>query len=189
LFFSDLFFSFLSLSFFVLVLPLTTTTIEEEKNLLSQDTGELRIRSDSTTGIFKKWNDRLGHFPWHELVDDLAARLGQSDPRALRLGHCFEGLEQDESGVRVTCLDAATGERATVCAAVAVGCDGNQSAVRSALLGDGAPHYAGLGVWRGQCGKPAGWDEVRGRGERGGGKERKREREREVEKTREEKKN
>ena len=48
-------------------------------------------------------------------------------------------------------------------AAVAVGCDGNQSAVRAALLGDGAPHYAGLGVWRGQCDKPAGWDEKYGK--------------------------
>ena len=124
------------------------------------DSGELRIEVASTCGIFKKWNDRLGHFPWHELVDDLAARLR---PGVLRLGHCFEALEQDAGGVRVTCLDAATGARTTVSAAVAVGCDGNQSAVRAALLGDGAPHYAGLGVWRGQCDKPAGWDEKYGK--------------------------
>ena len=123
-------------------------------------TGELRIRADSTSGIFKKWNDRLGHFPWHELVDDLAARLR---PGVLRLGHCFESLEQDGERVRVTCLDGATGERVTVSSAVAVGCDGNQSAVRAALLGDGPPHYAGLGVWRGQCAKPAGWDEKYGK--------------------------
>jgi len=123
-------------------------------------TGELRIRADSTSGIFKKWNDRLGHFPWHELVDDLAARLR---PGVLRLGHCFESLEQDGQRVRVTCLDGATGERVTVSSAVAVGCDGNQSAVRAALLGDGPPHYAGLGVWRGQCAKPAGWDEKYGK--------------------------
>ena len=124
------------------------------------DTEELRIEAESTCGIFKKWNDRLGHFPWHELVDELAARLR---PGVLRLGHCFESLEQDESGVRVTCLDAATGEKTTVSAAVAVGCDGNQSSVRAALLRDGAPHYAGLGVWRGQCQKPEGWDEKYGR--------------------------
>lgn len=124
------------------------------------DTGELRIEAASTCGIFKKWNDRLGHFPWHELVDELAARLR---PGVLRLGHCFEAIEQDDGGVRVTCLDASTGAKTTVSASVAVGCDGNQSAVRAALLRDGAPHYAGLGVWRGQCDKPGDWDEKYGK--------------------------
>lgn len=119
------------------------------------DTGELRIRADSTTGIFKQWNDRLGHFPWHELVDELAVRLR---PGVLRLGHCFDSFEQDESGVRVTCRDAESGGKVTFSAAIAVGCDGNQSAVRAGLLKDGPPHYAGLGVWRGQCDKPGDWD-------------------------------
>ena len=96
------------------------------------DTGELRIRSESTTAIFKKHNERLGHFPWHELVDELAAKL---QPGVLRLGHCFESLEQDGDGVRVTSLDASTGEKVTISSSVAVGCDGNQSAVRAALAG------------------------------------------------------
>lgn len=72
------------------------------------------------------------------------ALLGAIDRSTLHLSaHCV-GFEQDEAGVTARFADGRT-ERG----AVLVGADGMHSAIRSQLLGDSKPKYAGHFSWRG----------------------------------------
>ena len=115
---------------------------------------EKTLERPSAKGIFEQWCKNLGHFPWHELVGELAAGLPDG---VLRLGHAVESVTDggDAVVIRSTLPD---GSPSTLTASLAVGCDGNQSSVREAATGDGSPpHYAGLGVWRGQCPAPKDW--------------------------------
>lgn len=115
----------------------------------------------SATGIFSQWCKRVGHFPWHELVDTLADGLA---PGVLRLGHAVDAIVDgdpagaDENGaVAITCA-LPDGTSTTLTARIAVGCDGNQSAVRAAATGDGSPpNFLNMAVWRGQLAAPDDW--------------------------------
>ena len=80
------------------------------------------------------------------LRDAVGQRLGRT---AVRCGHTFRSVTQEEGGVKARFTDAA-GSRLTVAGDVLVGCDGIHSAVRRQLY----PHDSGLkwnGVlmWRG----------------------------------------
>ncbi|MEQ9444469.1 MAG: FAD-dependent monooxygenase [Rhodospirillaceae bacterium] len=74
----------------------------------------------------------------------LADTVRAHDPEAIHLGHCFKSLKQDESGVEVTFTngDAVKGD-------LAIGCDGNRSAVRQSLFGDDKVEFLGYVAWRG----------------------------------------
>jgi 2-polyprenyl-6-methoxyphenol hydroxylase-like FAD-dependent oxidoreductase len=74
----------------------------------------------------------------HELLLDAVG------PDVVRLGAEVTGFEQDASGVAVRLASGAV-----VRGAVLVGADGLRSVVRSAVIGDGAPRYAGYLAWRG----------------------------------------
>ena len=71
----------------------------------------------------------------------LAAALA---PGTLRLGEACTGFEQDDDGVTVA-LEGGGRERA----AVLIGADGINSAVRTQLHGAREPRYAGYTTWRG----------------------------------------
>jgi 2-polyprenyl-6-methoxyphenol hydroxylase-like FAD-dependent oxidoreductase len=80
------------------------------------------------------------------LLDAFVARAGRD--RLLTGRHCL-GVEQDEAGVTVTFSDVSTG-RSTVRGAVAIACDGINSAVRKQFFPDeGEPRYSGVNTWRG----------------------------------------
>jgi 2-polyprenyl-6-methoxyphenol hydroxylase-like FAD-dependent oxidoreductase len=65
-------------------------------------------------------------------------------PDAVRLGAECAALDQDEDAVTVRLVGGGV-ERG----AVVIGADGLRSRVRTALVHDGPPHYAGITAWRG----------------------------------------
>lgn len=126
------------------------------------DPTRLLLDRPSATGIFDRWCRRVGHFPWHELVDALAAGLS---PGVVRLGHVVEGVvdrDPDGADAGTGCVTVTSslpdGTTHTLTARLVVGCDGNQSAVRTAATGDASPpNFLGMAVWRGQCAAPDDW--------------------------------
>ena len=77
------------------------------------------------------------------LLNETLKRLG---PDSVQCGHRCTGVEQDADGVTVHFADGRTPVRG----AVAVGCDGIHSALRTQLYPDeGAPRYSGINMWRG----------------------------------------
>ena len=76
-----------------------------------------------------------------DLQKTLSAAL---DGDAVRLGAEFTGFEQDEGGVVARFADGWE-ERGDLL----IGADGLRSAVRTRLLGDRPPRYAGYTAWRG----------------------------------------
>ena len=72
------------------------------------------------------------------------ALLGALDGAAVRLGADFRASEQDEKGVVARFADGRE-DRGDLL----VGADGLRSTVRTQLLGDGPPRYAGYTAWRG----------------------------------------
>ncbi|MFW6050055.1 MAG: FAD-dependent monooxygenase [Myxococcota bacterium] len=78
-----------------------------------------------------------------DLQDLLFEAVGAEN---VRLGAAVEGFEEGDG--RIAARLAGGGEEP---ADVLVGADGIRSAVRSQLLGDGAPRYAGYTCWRGVC--------------------------------------
>lgn len=92
----------------------------------------------------------------HELL------LGALEPGDVRLGATVAGFDQDANGVTVHFADGSS-ERGDLL----VGADGLRSTVRTEVIGDGAPRYAGYVAWRGLAerdvsGRPVG--EFWGRG-------------------------
>src|SRR5438477_416685 len=70
------------------------------------------------------------------------ALLGQLAPGTVRTGAAVTAFTQDAHGVTITTTaGSATGD-------VLVGADGLRSVVRSQVVGDGEPRYAGYGAWR-----------------------------------------
>ncbi|KAL4444569.1 hypothetical protein ABPG77_002386 [Micractinium sp. CCAP 211/92] len=90
--------------------------------------------------------------PWHRLQSTLAEALPAG---VLHTNHRFLGCAQEGGCVRAE-FDTAQGVR-TVKAALLVGADGGQSAVREALLGDGPPQFLGMAIWRAVRPPPPGW--------------------------------
>jgi 2-polyprenyl-6-methoxyphenol hydroxylase-like FAD-dependent oxidoreductase len=82
---------------------------------------------------------------------DLHAALAAAlEPGTLRLGEACTGFEQDGDGVTAA-LDGGGSERA----ALLIGADGINSAVRTQLDGPREPRYAGYTTWRGVADFPA----------------------------------
>lgn len=86
----------------------------------------------------------------HRLLDALAGAL---PPGVVRLGQRCVGFEQDAAGVTVRFADGLV-ERADLL----VGADGLDSTVRSALLGERKPRYAGYTAYRGITPRGTGGD-------------------------------
>ena len=71
------------------------------------------------------------------------------DRQRYHLGHVFERVEQDDSGVRVW-FGNGQSERADLL----VACDGSRSSVRGQLLPQVQPIYSGYYIWRGAPNEP-----------------------------------
>jgi 5-methylphenazine-1-carboxylate 1-monooxygenase len=82
------------------------------------------------------------------LHDAFVARAGRD--RLTSNCHCL-GVEQDETGVRVTFSDGPGGtNRSTIRGRVVIACDGINSAIRKQLFPrEGEPRYSGVNMWRG----------------------------------------
>jgi 5-methylphenazine-1-carboxylate 1-monooxygenase len=82
------------------------------------------------------------------LLDAFVARAGHD--RLLTRHHCT-GIEQDDSGVRVSFLEGPAGSnRARVRGKAVIACDGIHSAIRKQFYpGEGEPRYSGVNMWRG----------------------------------------
>jgi 2-polyprenyl-6-methoxyphenol hydroxylase-like FAD-dependent oxidoreductase len=82
------------------------------------------------------------------LLDAFRARAGAD--RVVANAHCL-GVAQDEGGVTVSLSDGPGGAgRFTARGAVAIACDGINSAVRKQFFPDeGEPRYSGVNMWRG----------------------------------------
>jgi 5-methylphenazine-1-carboxylate 1-monooxygenase len=82
------------------------------------------------------------------LLDAFRARAGAD--RIVCNRHCL-GVAQDESGVTVSFSDGPGGaDRHSARGAVAIACDGINSAVRKQFFPDeGEPRYSGVNMWRG----------------------------------------
>jgi 5-methylphenazine-1-carboxylate 1-monooxygenase len=82
------------------------------------------------------------------LLDAFRARAGVD--RVVGNRHCL-GVAQDDDGVTVTFSDGPGGSgRFTARGAVAIACDGINSAVRKQFFPDeGEPRYSGVNMWRG----------------------------------------
>lgn len=78
--------------------------------------------------------------PWYAVQSELAAALPEG---VLRTGHRFLRYQEGEDGVVVE-FDTPEGRR-SLHAALLIGCDGGQSAVREQLIGDGPPQFLGEG--------------------------------------------
>lgn len=89
---------------------------------------------------------------WHSLQSTLAGAL---PPGVLHTGHRFLGFSEGPSGLAAE-FDTAQGVRQLE-AAVLIGADGGQSAVRQALLQDGPPQFLGMAIWRAVRPRPPGW--------------------------------
>ena len=74
---------------------------------------------------------------------DVHAALAQAAGDMVRTGAELTGWEEDDSGVTAQLADGSS-ERGDVL----IGADGIRSMVRSRLLGDGTPRFAGLSTWR-----------------------------------------
>ncbi|KAL4444570.1 hypothetical protein ABPG77_002387 [Micractinium sp. CCAP 211/92] len=97
----------------------------------------------------------LVYIPWHRLQSTLAEALPAG---VLHTNHRFLGCADEGGCVRAE-FATAQGVR-TVKAALLVGADGGQSAVREALLGDGPPLFLGMAIWRAVRPVPPDWPEV-----------------------------
>jgi 5-methylphenazine-1-carboxylate 1-monooxygenase len=82
------------------------------------------------------------------LLDAFRKRAGAD--KLITNHHCV-GVEQDESGVRVSFSDGPNGaNRSVVRGRVAIACDGINSALRKQFYpGEGEPRYSGVNMWRG----------------------------------------
>jgi 2-polyprenyl-6-methoxyphenol hydroxylase-like FAD-dependent oxidoreductase len=82
------------------------------------------------------------------LLDAFRKRAGAD--KLITNHHCL-GVEQDESGVRVSFSDGPNGaNRSVVRGRVAIACDGINSALRKQFYpGEGEPRYSGVNMWRG----------------------------------------
>ena len=122
----------------------------------AEDPSVINFAAPSAAGIWAGLSRATGHFPWFRIVEECAGRL---PPGVLRLDHSLTSFEEDGEGVTVhTRSRGPSGApNPPVRASLLIGADGNQSGVRSELLGDGPPAYSGLSVWRGQCDTPEDW--------------------------------
>ncbi|KAL4425131.1 hypothetical protein ABPG77_008236 [Micractinium sp. CCAP 211/92] len=124
----------------------------------------LRTRSFSPAGELKSSSEDGGVaakigvpgerllVPWYAVQSELAAALPEG---VLRTGHRFLRYQEGEDGVVVE-FDTPEGRR-SLHAALLIGCDGGQSAVREQLIGDGPPQFLGMAVWRATRPRPADW--------------------------------
>lgn len=120
----------------------------------ADDPAKINVAFPSAAGIWEGLSRNTGHYPWYKIREEAVARL---PPGVLRLDHSFDSYEESSTGVTVHTRSRAGVPHPPLTAAVLVGADGNQSAVRAQLLGDGPPTYSGLSVWRGQCPVPPDW--------------------------------
>jgi 2-polyprenyl-6-methoxyphenol hydroxylase-like FAD-dependent oxidoreductase len=87
--------------------------------------------------------------PWYQVQQSLLEFL---PPNTLELGCALENVDVTPDGVMLGFCD-----KPDFRAKVVIGCDGNQSVLRQAILGDGAPEFVGTAIWRGQTPIPANW--------------------------------
>lgn len=81
------------------------------------------------------------------LLEAVQDRLG---PHAVVFGQRVTGVSENATGVRISLVDADTGEISEDHASVVVACDGVHSAVRAQFYPDeGDPVYSGVTMWRG----------------------------------------
>lgn len=114
-------------------------------------TGEIHTRSSAPGDVRHDKGEtdpdpdaRFRMFHRADLHGLLADTVRRHDPNAIHLGHCFKSLVQDDTGVHVTFEngDVVSGD-------IAIGCDGNRSAVRQSLFGDDTVEFLGYVAWRG----------------------------------------
>ncbi|KAL4447957.1 hypothetical protein ABPG75_005176 [Micractinium tetrahymenae] len=95
--------------------------------------------------------------PWYALQAELAATLPDG---VLHTGHKFLRYEEGADGV-VAVFETPEGTH-RLQASLLIGCDGEQSAVREQLVGDGPPQFLGRAVWRAVRPRPADWPVEKG---------------------------
>ncbi|KAL4436596.1 hypothetical protein ABPG75_003735 [Micractinium tetrahymenae] len=111
-------------------------------------------RRDTAREQLKQYGE-LVYVPWHRLQSTLAAVLPQG---VLHTNHRFLGFTEGADGV-VAEFETPQGVQ-KVKAALLIGADGGQSAVREALLADGPPQFLGMAIWRAVRPVPSDWPEV-----------------------------
>jgi salicylate hydroxylase len=89
-----------------------------------------------------KWGSPYVQIHRAALQDILARAVLGHDPNALRLGARVTDLHEAGSGIEVQTVAG------TFCGDYLIGADGVRSRVRTALHGDGAPHFLGYVAWR-----------------------------------------
>jgi 2-polyprenyl-6-methoxyphenol hydroxylase-like FAD-dependent oxidoreductase len=102
---------------------------------------EKRIAIDSEGRIIGERALRQIMTSWDRLQNLLRATI---PPQHYHLGHTFQDVDQDGSGVRVRFAEGRT-ERADLL----IGCDGIRSGVRTCVAPEVQPAYAGYYIWRG----------------------------------------
>jgi 2-polyprenyl-6-methoxyphenol hydroxylase-like FAD-dependent oxidoreductase len=117
------------------------------------------VRSQSIEGIQGGLRNIKGNILFAIPADEFTRQLGvvavlhraellalltqQVDPGRIHLGREFVGLEQDDKGVTARFENGETAH-----GHVLVGADGVKSAVRTQLIGERPPRYAGYTAWR-----------------------------------------
>jgi 2-polyprenyl-6-methoxyphenol hydroxylase-like FAD-dependent oxidoreductase len=108
--------------------------------------GEELLRIQSSAMAFGPAKIALA--PWYKVQKTLLDFLPAG---TLELGHSLQQVDVAPGGVTLQFQG-----KPEVQAKLVIGADGNQSAVRRALLGD-RPQFSNTAVWRGQTAVPADW--------------------------------
>ncbi len=114
-------------------------------------TGEFQRRSSAPGDLRQERGEtnpdpdaRFRMYHRADLHQMLMEAVLEHDADAIRLGHCFQSLEQDEDSATVHFENGVS-----VTGDVVIGCDGNRSVVRQTIFGDDTVEFLGYVAWRG----------------------------------------
>jgi salicylate hydroxylase len=106
--------------------------------------GRQLMRTNRGRSLLEKYGERYYLIHRADLHEALALAVRANDPGSIHLDHRCVGLSQSDGRVRLRFAGGGSAE-----ADVLVGADGQRSEVRSAIVGPGAPRFAGYIAWRG----------------------------------------
>ena len=122
-----------------IVEALKTAGSEVHRLTMKRSSGEILLSRPMTT-VAQQFGQSMLHIKWSRLQSALASVL---PPEIIHLNHRCIAIEQHEGGVTARFENGEVAE-----ADLLIGADGINSVVRQALVGDGAPIYAGRMSWR-----------------------------------------
>lgn len=112
---------------------------EVHKLTMKRSSGEILL-SRPMTMVAQQFGQPMLHIKWSRLQSALASALPSG---IIHLNHRCVAIEQDQNSVKAHFENGDVAE-----ADLLIGADGINSMVRQALVGDGAPIYAGRMSWR-----------------------------------------